>query len=270
MNNKRMWLCVCLCVLSPAASAVVLTGMTVDWGTFGVTLDSGMSLEWVSGTSADYAQLFDNAGGFDGGSGTWDSGSSANLSATGTVGSATTGSSQGNLTASLSAQGGLIGTDAVWDAGDAVWNRASYGRASEDFIVTGNGNVTFSVAFSGALQITPQETSLIQITSLDFTHAFSQGDFSLVRGTNVVASDGWDQTLDVYGQLTISGTVSVTAQFNDGESGYVSLDIFDGAESYYDPQPVPVPASFPLLLSGIAGLVQLGRRKTASTGTAVN
>jgi hypothetical protein len=240
-----------LIFIPAGASALTTSGSTaiIDWDTFLITLDPGVSLAWTSQDDYTYADAWNDTAG---GSGYTDDSSSSwdNLSSWAVVGFSpdystghgwTSGSEVGESVFASSNTSGVYGS------------AYAYAGRWGDFTVTGSGNITFSIDYS--------------LTENLFTSGL--GDYSVGNaraGLYLGNNDGYglaeESNLynEVYNGMTDSwsqnGTFNITLNFDDSDTGYFEAYVYNAAEVA-----VPEPSTLFLLGSGLIGLAAFGCRR---------
>lgn len=135
-------------------------------------------------------------------------------------------------------------------------DRRGFGDATAQYFwnyaATGTGDVRISIPYALTVELDPTATTNPISRAFGLVELAQQNTSSVTsQGLDLFASDGSGIFDDV-------GFLSILLNVNPGDSGTLRFSAQAGGELI---DPVPIPASFGLLFSGIAGLVAAARRR---------
>ena|GEM_PF-2303075 len=226
------------------AAAVSKSKALLDWGSFEIILDSGMSLTWIE--REEYVDAYaDDDYAFDGrySDSDYDDTSEWSWGETGVTASTPYAEGSGWTTTSE------VG-ETVWALADGSYNTYAYADALAkrwvDFEISGSGYVTVNVDYSLDLYVSTDRAG-------DEAYAYASSYIELYN-YDTVDLDYDKDYLDyaVYDgagdAFAAGGTLTLSVWFNDGEYGGIYATVDNRAEVY---SPIPEPSTMLLLGSGL-------------------
>jgi len=218
----------------------VSANATTFWNTLTITTDPGVSLTWL-GTSnqTDAFQFFNNTG-LGGSNPNWDP-----LSYRNQIGGVTT---SGEATAQS------LSSNIVWSSYPPSGTDSMNIQKGGNFLVTGSGNVTFTINYSLAANRSVDASSLPY--PLIETGGVVESDLLLyipyVRSLDYSQHFLFFPTVDgsVSDSLSQNGTATVSSYLTNGETYWIRAE----AHSYVA-LAAPEPSSFALLGFGLFGII---------------
>lgn len=241
------------------AIAMGSASSSIDWSTMSIATANGVSVSLDTEFSVN--ETFTSANNTAGGSQfsgllTYDGSDSLGYSAV--SGSAGSASARANGLSGLSVASG------TGVAGGA--SASSYASRSAEFTVAGSGLVTFTFQYVlSAIAMSQElfENAYAYADALLFVENVSAGvSLESSNFTEASATDGSSDGL----AGPMSGFLSVSMLFADGDYGYLFTDTYTGADQNSNaavlPVAVPAPASILLILAGLLGL-GFGRKQHA-------
>lgn len=255
-NLRWFFVSVCLGLVSfstPASgSATASVNLTIDWNTFTTGLDVGMNLEWKKLGSLSTAGVYYNKN-------QKDSQDSASDDWGDTSAAASFDTNSGSVTALGSTTAETIQTSAdAFSDGDGRLDGDSHGWGENrwgKFIVTGSGNVTFSVDYSASITLNETEPRPWDVCSalveMDLWLNYVVDPLEPQEGNTYPWWDDrekwipdWDPPLnDTWSE---TGTLTVTLWFENGQEGVMRA----GAASCASAASIPEPMTIGLLALG--------------------